>query len=344
MKRILIAGGAGFLGSHLCERLIRYGHEITALDNFHTGSRANIAHLLAHPRFHFVKACVTKLPAMAGAFEEIYNLACPASPPQYQRDPHYTVMINVLGVSNLIALAKKKQARLLQASTSEVYGDPLNEEQCETDLGNVNCTGPRACYDEGKRCAETLLFDAWRAGVLPIKVARIFNTYGPRMQENDGRIISNFVTQALAGQPMTIHGDGSQTRSFCYVDDLIEGLIRLMESPDEVTGPVNLGNPDELSVRAVADRIAALLGVGARITFKPLPKDDPRRRRPNILRAREFLGWQPSTPLDEGLARTIEYFRVRRVSIAAASDKKDRLAPVRPIIVSENAARPGAAV
>lgn len=338
MKRILIAGGAGFLGSHLCEQLLRRGHDVTALDNLHTGCRGNIAHLLAHPRFHFVEACVTRLPAFSGRLDEIYNLACPASPPQYQRDPHHTVMTNVLGVSNLIALAREKRARLLQASTSEVYGDPLNAEQSETDWGNVNCTGPRACYDEGKRCAETLLFDAWRAGGLSIKVARIFNTYGPRMQENDGRIISNFVTQALAGQPMTVHGDGSQTRSFCYVDDLIRGLIRLMESAPEITGPVNLGNPEELTVRGVADRIAALLGVGARITFKPLPKDDPKRRRPNIQRAKDVLGWQPSTPLDTGLAHTIEYFRALRDSIAASRERKDRLAPVRDPIVSEKAA------
>lgn len=309
MKRILIAGGAGFLGSHLCERLTGRGHTVICVDNFRTGSRANISHLSAHPRFRLVEHDIVRPLSISGPVDEIYNLACPASPPHYQRDPRYTVMVNVLGAAHLLDLAKQKKARLLQASTSEVYGDPLNDEQTEADWGNVNCTGPRACYDEGKRCAEALLFDAWRLYDQPIKVARIFNTYGPRMQEKDGRIISNFITQALMDQPMTVYGDGSQTRSFCYVDDLIDGLIRLMESPPNVTGPINLGNPEELSVLRVAHRIAALLKIDPNVAFKPLPTDDPRRRRPNIGRAHAVLGWKPTTPLDRGLARTIAYFR-----------------------------------
>jgi UDP-glucuronate decarboxylase len=343
MKRILVAGGAGFLGSHLCERLVQRNHEVLCLDNFLTGSRSNVAHLLGRPRFRLAEGCVTKPFDHQGRFDEVYNLACPASPPQYQKDPHYTVMISVLGVSNLIAFARRKKARLLQASTSEVYGDPPNEEQSESDWGNVNCTGPRACYDEGKRCAETLLFDQSRRSGMPVKVARIFNTYGPRMQENDGRIISNFITQALAGRPMTVYGDGSQTRSFCYVDDLIDGLIRLMESPENVTGPVNLGNPAELRVIDVAERISAQLGVPPRIVFKTLPVDDPRRRRPNVARAKALLGWQPTTPLDKGLARTIAWFRDHRASVAGAAARKDRLAPQPASIVSVGAATAGKA-
>lgn len=309
MKRILIAGGAGFLGSHVCERLVGRGHTVLCIDNFRTGQRANISHLASHPRFSLLEHDIIRPVSVSGHLDEIYNLACPASPPHYQRDPRYTVMVNVLGVSNLLDLAKQKKARLLQASTSEVYGDPLNEEQVETDWGNVNCMGPRACYDEGKRCAEALLFDAWRLYDQPIKVARIFNTYGPRMDENDGRIISNFISQVLTDQPMTVYGDGSQTRSFCYVDDLVDGLVRLMESPPNVTGPINLGNPEELTVKGVAHRVAALLNVKPNISFKPLPIDDPRRRRPNIALAQAVLGWKPTTPLDAGLVRTIAYFR-----------------------------------
>ncbi|MBV9063079.1 MAG: SDR family oxidoreductase [Alphaproteobacteria bacterium] len=309
MKRILIAGGAGFLGSHLCERLVERGHSVTCVDNFRTGHRRNISHLLWHPRFRLIEHDIVKPLSVSASIDEIYNLACPASPPHYQRDPRYTVMVNVMGVANLIELARYKKARLLQASTSEVYGDPLNDEQSETDWGNVNCTGPRACYDEGKRCAETLLFDEWRQHDLPIKVARIFNTYGPRMQEEDGRIISNFVVQALTDQPMTVYGDGSQTRSFCYVDDLVDGLIRLMDSPASVTGPINLGNPEELTVLRVAHRVAAVLGKRAKVDFNPLPADDPRRRRPNISRAAAVLGWKPTTSLDAGLTKTIAYFR-----------------------------------
>jgi UDP-glucuronate decarboxylase len=317
MKRILIAGGAGFLGSHLCERLVRRGHSVICVDNFRTGRRANVAHLQSHPRFRLMEHDIVRPVSVGGQLDEIYNLACPASPPHYQRDPRYTVMVNVLGIANLIELARHKNARLLQASTSEVYGDPLTEEQSETDWGNVNCTGPRACYDEGKRCAETLLFDEWRQHDLQIKVARIFNTYGPRMLEEDGRIISNFITQALTEQPMTVYGDGSQTRSFCYVDDLIEGLVRLMESPPNVTGPINLGNPEELTVLRVAQRVAALLGQQPNIVFKPLPTDDPRRRRPNIARAAALLGWKPTTRLDVGLACTIAWFR-KQLAMPAA--------------------------
>jgi UDP-glucuronate decarboxylase len=314
MKRIVVAGGAGFLGSHLCDRLIERGHQVLCVDNLQTGRKVNLAQLWAHKNFHFLEHDVTRPLSVRGKIDEIYNLACPASPPHYQSDPRKTVMTNVLGVSNLLDLAHDKHARMLQASTSEVYGDPLNEEQLETDCGNVNCTGPRACYDEGKRCAETLLFDEWRRADLPIKVARIFNTYGPRMQENDGRIVSNFVIQALTDSPMTVYGDGSQTRSFCYVDDLIDGLMRLMESPPHITGPINLGNPDEMTVLQVAHRVAALVGVEQNITFKPLPTDDPRRRRPNIGRARALLSWKPTTSFEVGLKRTVNYFRGRLAS------------------------------
>jgi UDP-glucuronate decarboxylase len=341
MKRILIAGGAGFLGSHLCERMVSSGHYVICIDNFRTGRRANFVHLRSHPRFRFVEHDIIKPLSLPGPLDEIYNLACPASPPHYQRDPHYTVMVNVIGVSNLVELARTKKARLLQASTSEVYGDPLNEEQTETDWGHVNCTGPRACYDEGKRCAETILFDEWRRHEQPIKVARIFNTYGPRMQENDGRIISNFIVQALTREPLTVYGDGSQTRSFCYVDDLIDGLIRLMQSPQHVTGPINLGNPEELKVIDVAHRVTKLAGVRSpKIVLKPLPVDDPHRRRPNIAKAKAALGWKPTTPLDTGLERTIAYFREQLALNAAAEGRKggsEALTPEK--IVSMGAAR-----
>lgn len=342
MKRILIAGGAGFLGSHLCERLVARGHSVICLDNFRTGRRANISHLLSHPRFRCVEHDIIKPYSSSAQLDEIYNLACPASPPHYQRDPRYTVMTNVLGMANLLDLARAKKARLLQASTSEVYGDPLNEEQRESDWGNVNCTGPRACYDEGKRCAEALLFDAWRLYDQPIKVARIFNTYGPRMDEKDGRIVSNFITQALLDQPMTVYGNGSQTRSFCYVDDMIEGLIRLMDSPPNVTGPINLGNPEELTVLRVAHRVAALLGQTPNIVFKPLPVDDPKRRRPSIARAAAVLGWKPTTPLDRGLAQTIDYFR-RQLTATEARKAGATQALPREKIVPIGVARPAGA-
>jgi UDP-glucuronate decarboxylase len=311
MKTILVAGGAGFLGSHLCEHLLGRGNAVICIDNLQTGTRANIEHLAAHDRFRFIEHDVIKPLSLRGPLDEIYNLACPASPVHYQSNPRHTLMTNVLGVNNLVELARPKRARMLQASTSEVYGDPLNDEQSEIDWGNVNCTGPRACYDEGKRCAETLLFDEWRTHDLPIKVARIFNTYGPRMQENDGRIVSNFVIQALTGQPMTVYGNGRQTRSFCYIDDMIDGLVRLMESAPSVTGPINLGNPEELTVIDVARRVAAMVGVEPDIAFRPLPLDDPRRRRPNISRARAILGWKPTTSFQTGLARTIGYFRAK---------------------------------
>jgi UDP-glucuronate decarboxylase len=311
MKHILVAGGAGFLGSHLCETLLARGNTVTCLDNFRTGTRANIAHLSDHPRFELIEQSIMAAGTLSAPCDEIYNLACPASPAQYQIDPHYTLMVNVVGVDNLLHLARRKGARILQASTSEVYGDPLNETQIETDWGHVSCTGPRACYDEGKRCAETLLFDEHRKSGHPIKVARIFNTYGPRMREDDGRVISNFVVQALHGRPITVYGDGSQTRSFCYVDDLIDGLIRLMESPENVTGPINLGNPEEVATIALARRIKELLNSKSEIVFQPLPEDDPKRRRPSITAAREILGWQPTTPLSTGLPLTAAYFKSR---------------------------------
>jgi UDP-glucuronate decarboxylase len=316
MKTVLVAGGAGFLGSHLCETLLARGDRVVCVDNFYTGSPANFAHLRSHPRFSFVQHNILTALTLTDPIDEIYNLACPASPPKYQKDPHYTVMVNITGVLNLIALARRNNARLLQASTSEVYGDPVNHVQKETDWGNVNCTGPRACYDEGKRCAETILFDEWRSTRRPMKVARIFNTYGPRMQADDGRIVSNFIVQALLGRPITVYGNGTQTRSFCYVDDLVEGLIKLMQSPDTVTGPINLGNPEQLSALSLARRVSRLLEVEPNIVFRPLPTDDPKRRRPDISRAKALLGWEPRTGLNEGLGRTIAYFRPRIVPLA----------------------------
>jgi UDP-glucuronate decarboxylase len=310
MKRVLVAGGAGFLGYHLCKRLLMEGHSVICADNFLTGSHRNIEEYLHHPRFRLLRHDITRSLKLAGRIDEIYNMACPASPAHYGENPHYTVMISVLGVSHLLALAEKKSARLLQASTSEVYGDPIHHPQDETDNGNVNCTGPRACYDEGKRCAETLLFDAQRRGAR-VKVARIFNTYGPRMQADDGRVVSNFIVQALSGQPLTIYGDGRQTRSFCYVDDLIEGLVRLMESPADCCGPVNLGNPEEVTVLELARRIAQMTQARGAIVFRRLPVDDPRRRRPDITRAREWLAWSPTTSLKAGLTETIADFRQR---------------------------------
>jgi UDP-glucuronate decarboxylase len=310
MKRVLVAGGAGFLGSHLCDRLLREQHSVICVDNLLTGSVLNIERHRGNRGFKLIEHDITRPLRVNGPVDEIYNLACPASPAHYGEDPHYTVMISVLGVSHLLALAEEKSARLLQASTSEIYGDPLQHPQAEADNGNVNCTGPRACYDEGKRCAETLIFDAARRGA-DVKVARIFNTYGPRMQADDGRVVSNFVVQALKARPLTIYGDGSQTRSFCYVDDLIDGLIRLMNMPADFTGPVNLGNPEEVSVIELARRITRMTGSSGGIAFMPLPTDDPRRRRPDIARARERLGWAPTTPLSTGLARTIADFRTR---------------------------------
>jgi UDP-glucuronate decarboxylase len=306
-KKILVTGGAGFLGSHLCERLVTDGHDVLCADNFFTGTKDNIQHLLGHPRFELVRHDVT-FPLYV-EIDEIYNLACPASPIHYQFDPVQTTKTSVHGAINMLGLAKRTRAKILQASTSEVYGDPDVHPQPEGYRGQVNPIGPRACYDEGKRCAETLFFDYHRQHGLNIRVARIFNTYGPRMHPNDGRVVSNFVIQALKGEPITIYGDGNQTRSFCYVDDLIEGFIRLMDAPDTVTGPMNLGNPNEISIRTLAERIIALTGAKSTLTQKPLPADDPRQRCPDIGFAQKTLGWQPTVALEEGLEKTIAYFK-----------------------------------
>ncbi|BCX19385.1 MAG: NAD-dependent dehydratase [Geminicoccaceae bacterium] len=305
-RRILVTGGAGFLGSFLCERLLAQGHEVLCVDNFFTGRRRNIAHLLDHPGFELLRHDVT-FPLYVEV-DEIYNLACPASPIHYQFDPVQTTKTSVHGAINMLGLAKRVKAKILQASTSEVYGDPAVHPQTEDYWGNVNPIGPRACYDEGKRCAETLFFDYRRQHKLEIKVARIFNTYGPRMHPNDGRVVSNFIVQALLNRPITVYGDGSQTRSFCYVDDLIEGLVRLMATPYDVTGPINLGNPGEFTILELARKIVDKTGSRSRIEFRPLPENDPAQRRPDIGRARELLGWEPKVPLDEGLVRTIAYF------------------------------------
>jgi UDP-glucuronate decarboxylase len=305
-KRILVTGGAGFLGSHLCERLIATGHEVICVDNCYTGTKANIRRLLDNPMFEFIRHDVT-FPLYVEV-DEIYNLACPASPVHYQFDPVQTTKTSVHGAINMLGLAKRLKAKILQASTSEVYGDPAVHPQTEEYWGHVNPIGPRSCYDEGKRCAETLFFDYFRQLRLRIKVARIFNTYGPRMHPNDGRVVSNFIVQALRNEPITVFGDGAQTRSFCYVDDLIDGLIRLMNSPDEFTGPVNLGNPREFTIRELAERIITLTGSASRIISKPLPQDDPHQRQPDISLARSQLKWEPTIALEQGLTRTIEYF------------------------------------
>ena len=306
-KRVLVTGGAGFLGSHLCERLLAAGHDVLCVDNFFTGTRDNIAHLLAHPHFEFMRHDVT-FPLYVEV-DEIYNLACPAAPVHYQFDPVQTTKTSVHGAINMLGLAKRIKARILQASTSEVYGDPQVHPQAEEYWGNVNPIGARSCYDEGKRCAETLFFDYHRQNGVAIKVARIFNTYGPRMHPNDGRVVSSFIVQALANEPITIFGEGTQTRSFCYVDDLVDALVRLMETADDVTGPINLGNPVEMTVHELARRIIGLTGSSSPIVRKPLPPDDPAQRRPDIAKARAILAWEPTTDLDTGLLRTIEYFR-----------------------------------
>ncbi|MBM4348980.1 MAG: SDR family oxidoreductase [Deltaproteobacteria bacterium] len=304
--RVLVTGGAGFLGSHLCERLLKEGHDVLCVDNFYTGTKRNIVHLLDHPYFELVRHDIT-FPLYVEV-DEIYNLACPASPIHYQNDPVQTTKVNVHGSINMLGLAKRLKATILQASTSEVYGDPSIHPQPENYWGNVNCIGPRSCYDEGKRCAETLFFDYHRQHRIKIKVARIFNTYGPNMHPDDGRVISNFILQALRNESITIYGDGSQTRSFCYVDDMISGLIRLMNTPEDFTGPVNLGNPIELSILEVAKKIIAMTGSKSRISFKPLPADDPKQRQPLIDLAKEKLGWTPEVVLEEGLKKTIAYF------------------------------------
>ncbi|MBU9365989.1 UDP-glucuronic acid decarboxylase family protein [Burkholderia multivorans] len=304
-RRVLVTGGAGFLGSHLCDRLLADGHEVLCLDNLQTGAMRNIRHLLQRPGFAWLRQDVTE--PLSLDVDRIYNLACPASPVHYQADAIGTTRTCVLGAMQVLELAKRTGARVLQASTSEIYGDPLEHPQRETYHGNVNPVGPRACYDEGKRCAETLFTLYQRTGV-SVRIARIFNTYGPRMAPNDGRVVSNFIVQALQGEPLTIYGDGTQTRSFCYVDDLIEGLVRLMESPHEDAGPVNLGNPQEMTMLEIAERISDAVGAPAQLVFRPLPGDDPARRRPDITRARRLLRWQPAVAPAEGLARTVRYF------------------------------------
>jgi len=305
-KRILVTGGSGFLGSHLCDRLLAEGANVICVDNFFSGARSNIEHLLGHKRFELIRHDVT-FPLYIEV-DQIYNLACPASPIHYQRDPVQTTKTSVHGAINMLGLAKRVRAKILQASTSEVYGDPSVHPQTEEYWGNVNPIGPRSCYDEGKRCAETLFFDYRRQHNLSIKVARIFNTYGPRMHPNDGRVVSNFIVQALLGHDITIYGDGSQTRSFCYVDDLIDGLTRLMESADGVIGPINIGNPTEFTILQLASQVIEFVGSGSRIVHRPLPMDDPRQRQPDISKARDVLMWSPGTPLAEGLSRTIAYF------------------------------------
>lgn len=306
-KRILITGGAGFLGSHLCERLLAEGNDILCADNFYSGTKDNVAHLMGNPHFELMRHDVT-FPLYVEV-DEIYNLACPASPVHYQWDPVQTTKTSVHGAINMLGLAKRTKAKIFQASTSEVYGDPEVHPQPESYWGKVNPIGIRSCYDEGKRCAETLFFDYHRQHQVDIKVARIFNTYGPRMHPNDGRVVSNFIVQALRDEDITIYGDGSQTRSFCYVDDLIEGFVRLMASPDGVTGPINLGNPNEFTIRQLAEAVLAKVGGKSRLVCKPLPSDDPKQRQPNIEQAKAVLGWQPQVQLEEGLDKTIDYFR-----------------------------------
>jgi UDP-glucuronate decarboxylase len=305
-KRVLVTGGAGFLGSHLCDRLIEDGHDVICVDNFFTGRKRNIEHLVGHPRFELMRHDVT-MPLYIEV-DQVYNLACPASPVHYQHDPIQTTKTSVLGAINMLGLAKRLKCRIFQASTSEVYGDPSVHPQPEGYWGNVNPIGPRACYDEGKRCAETLFFDYHRQHNVDIKVARIFNTYGPRMHPNDGRVVSNFIVHALKGLPITVHGDGTQTRSFCYVDDLIDGFVRLMESPADMVGPTNLGNPGEFTIKELAELVLELTGSKSGLAFLPLPQDDPRQRKPDIAVAQERLGWQPAVALREGLLDTIAYF------------------------------------
>lgn len=307
MKKIMVTGGAGFLGSHLCRRLVHEGHEVLAVDNFYTGTRKNVEDLISNPRFELMRHDVT-FPLYVEV-DEIYNLACPASPVHYQNDPVQTTKTSVHGAINMLGLAKRLKAKILQASTSEVYGDPTTHPQNEGYWGNVNPIGIRSCYDEGKRCAETLFFDYWRQYQIRIKVARIFNTYGPSMQVNDGRVVSNFIVQALNNKPVTIYGDGSQTRSFCYVDDLIDGLVRLMNSADEVKGPVNLGNHNDISMIELANKVIELTSSKSEIIFKPLPEDDPKQRQPDISLANELLGWQTKVDLSDGLSLTIDYFQ-----------------------------------
>jgi UDP-glucuronate decarboxylase len=335
---ILVTGGAGFIGSNLCDRLLEKGHRVICIDNLQTGHLSNIRPLINHPRFEFVSHDIRESFEIAGQVDRIYNLACPASPRHYQSDPIGTLKTCVDGAVNILELARRKGARVLQASTSEVYGDPEMHPQSESYLGNVNPIGPRACYDEGKRCAETLFFDYRRLFGLPIKVARIFNTYGPRMLEHDGRVVSNFIIQALRGEPLTLYGNGSQTRSFCYVDDLVCGLELMMESAEHVTGPCNLGNPHEVSVKDIALHILELTGSRSRVVMKPLPEDDPKRRRPDIARATALLGWSPQIGLEDGLRRTIDYFSLKLLTPSAVERS-----PARRIDAVTSAKRSGKA-
>jgi UDP-glucuronate decarboxylase len=324
--RVLVTGGAGFIGSHLCERLLEGGAEVLCIDNFYTGTRRNVQHLLSNPLFELMRHDVC-FPLYVEV-DEIFNLACPASPVHYQFDPVQTTKVSVHGSINMLGLAKRVKAKILQASTSEVYGDPTVHPQKEDYWGNVNPIGVRSCYDEGKRCAETLFFDYRRQHRLPIKVARIFNTYGPGMHPNDGRVVSNFIIQALRNEDITIYGAGNQTRSFCYVSDLIDGLLRLMETPDEVTGPVNLGNPVEFTIRQLAETVISLTGSSSKIAYRPLPEDDPRQRCPDISLAQNLLGWTPQVQLRDGLMKTVDYFeRLLR------SDPRDERVPVRSVKV-----------
>lgn len=307
MKRVLVTGGAGFIGSHLCERLLSEGNEVFCVDNLETGKVANIMPFIDNPLFHFIQQDVIE--PLDLEVDEIYNFACPASPPLYQKDPVHTLKTSVLGAINLLELATKTNARIMQASTSEIYGDPAVSPQPESYWGNVNPIGIRSCYDEGKRCAETFFFDFHREYGTRIKVIRIFNTYGPRMDANDGRVVSNFIVQALRNEPLTVYGDGSQTRSFCYIDDLVEGIVRMMETDDSITGPINLGNPAEFTVLQLAHLVLQLTGSKGEIQFRPLPEDDPKRRKPDITLAKQILGWEPRVDLRDGLIKTLEYFR-----------------------------------
>ena len=308
-RRVLVTGGAGFLGSHLCDRLVAQGHDVICLDNFFTSQKVNVAHLLTRPNFELIRHDVTH--PIFLEVDEIYNMACPAAPIHYQFDPVQTTKTSVHGAINMLGLAKRVKAKILQASTSEVYGDPEVHPQVESYWGHVNPIGIRSCYDEGKRCAETLFFDYHRQHGLRIKVPRIFNTYGPRMHPNDGRVVSNFIVQALKGEPITIYGDGSQTRSFCYVDDLVDALMRMMGTADDVTGPVNVGNPNEFTIRQLAEKVVEMTGSKSKIVSKPLPGDDPKQRQPDISLARAKLGWEPTTQLEAGLRKTIDYFASR---------------------------------
>ena len=307
MKRILITGGAGFIGSHLCEQLLNDGNEVISVDNYFTGAKSNIVHLLNNPYFELIRHDIT-MPFFIEV-DEIYNIACPASPIHYQYNSIKTIKTSVMGAINMLGLAKRIKAKILQASTSEVYGDPKIHPQPETYWGHVNPIGPRSCYDEGKRCAESLFVNYHKQNNVRIKIARIFNTYGPRMHPNDGRVVSNFIVQALNGRDITIYGDGSQTRSFQYVDDLITGMIKLMETPDSITGPINIGNPDEFSIKELAGKVIEITGSKSKITFEPLPTDDPTQRKPDISKAKELLKWEPNIKLEKGLVKTIEYFK-----------------------------------